>query len=479
MDNIYNIINRYIYYGNNCYRNLALDIKSLIDYKAWSNYSDEKLYTIHFLISLCFYEKMDIDINKISINSELEQQLITAYTNDSNVPKEYKLYLDNIFDTKNIKKINKSTKTLSNVLIDLGKYYCHTYRYDKLKQLLESYHSHINNNINVYCELFAYIGINIESREIFENIFKIKYIRHEFILYDNNNNKIIKMHWYIENRLDDINFMFYETLWHLGDNDCFSELEKIFINNENDIKIAMNKCPLLLRLFSSKLELREFVIKYLNIEFIIARNMFINPFKRRFESSYYIPNDTLFWEKYDKYFIQNPKTGSQSISFDYYDDAYKFGHMYGKEYPVEGNRLVISCRNPYTRLLSGYNFMMSGGHFQNLTHVLFKYLFPTFEEFVINGLNERLLDTSIYYRESFFKQSNYWRDDIPKENIIRFENLKENCERILGPGLKSHYNKCDFKKKDNIVFTEQMQDKIYNLYKEDFDIFGYEKKIEI
>lgn len=479
MNNIYNILDHYIL---NCpdqlHHNLALDIKSLIDHKAWSNYNEEKLYTIHFLISLCFCKTIEIDINKINIGYELKQQLITAYTNDDRIPKSYKLYLDNLFGAKNIKKITKINKTLDNVLINLGKYYCYTYRYNRLKQLLTSYYLHIKNNINLYYELFAHIGINIKSREIFENIFKIKYIKQNFILYDNED-KIKKMYWYIANRHDDIIFMFYITLWHLSDNNYFNKLEKLFINYENNIRETINNYPLLLRLFSSKLESRELVTKYFNIEFIIARNMFHNPFKSCYNQSYYIPNSTSFWKKYDKYFIQNPKTGSQSISNDYYRCGYQFGHMFAKDYPIEGRRLVISCRNPYTRLLSGYNFMMSGGHFQNVTYVLFKYLYPTFEEFVINGLNPRLLDTTIYYKEPFFKQSNYWRDDIPKENIIRFENLKENCKRILGPGLKSHYNRCNFKKKDNIIFTEQMQDKIYNLYKEDFDIFGYDKKIEI
>lgn len=258
----------------------------------------------------------------------------------------------------------------------------------------------------------------------------------------------------------------------------FNELEILLTNNKKEIEDLLIKYPIILRYFgvhNESCKLYEKIFdKYDTFKYNISNSL---PWFKYYIHMHNLPvKNTTLWDQ-DIYYIENCKTGTQSISnklSQIYPNYISFGHLFGNEYLAESSKIIISCRNPYTRILSGYNFMKKGGFNNNMPYILINYLFPTFREFILYGLNEQLLTPTIYWKELLFRQINYTKPDIPKKNIIYYETIGEDFYRITGKELDIHLNKAEEEEKQ--FFTKAMQEKIYNLYKEDFTYFNYPKE---
>jgi len=194
-----------------------------------------------------------------------------------------------------------------------------------------------------------------------------------------------------------------------------------------------------------------------------------------------------FWDEKDKWVVFIPKTGSQSLEWSL-DVKYNFGHMFASQFPSRiHHKIVAFVRNPYDRLVSSYEFMVRGGFNQNPQYFEIRDKYKDFQDWVLTGLNSYLLKIQKDrpfegWKEAFLPQ-HYWitKDNvllIPKENIGRFENLKDDVYRLLNIELKLHMNKSENKKDWKTYYTNPaVAEKVYELYRQDFDLFNYPKEI--
>jgi len=135
--------------------------------------------------------------------------------------------------------------------------------------------------------------------------------------------------------------------------------------------------------------------------------------------------------------------------------------------PFKDYKTITTIRRPYERILSCYFYNGKSKNF-------------TFEEFVIKNL-ESCLYVSLrkeyavsHFAPQFFYTHN---DDYVVDHIIKLENFKEDCERA-GLDVKYHYSQTAGTKKYNNyldAYNQKTKDIVYDLYKEDFKLYGYEK----
>jgi hypothetical protein len=194
------------------------------------------------------------------------------------------------------------------------------------------------------------------------------------------------------------------------------------------------------------------------------------------------------FDKTKSIFVHIPKAGGIStIKSLYGQQANGFGHptyerfvrLYGKEKFDEYYKFTF-VRNPWDRLFSGYNFLKEGGMNsldKNFSATVLKD-FDTFEDFVMKWCSEENINSWVH----FIPQYKYIYDK--NENLVvdfvgRFENFNDDFEKVrskleVGEPLK-HLNKTKQKKENQYreAYSDEMRDKVYNLYKKDVELLNY------
>jgi hypothetical protein len=136
-------------------------------------------------------------------------------------------------------------------------------------------------------------------------------------------------------------------------------------------------------------------------------------------------------------------------------------------------------RNPYDRLLSAYNFLKKGGIHKvdaefaskNLIH------FNSFEDFVMNYLNEETLYSHIHFYPQVYFLKNH-KGIIDMDFIGKYENITEDFKFIadklkITTKLDEHNTGEMHQDSFKTHYTTEMIKKINKLYNEDFDPLGY------
>ena len=185
-------------------------------------------------------------------------------------------------------------------------------------------------------------------------------------------------------------------------------------------------------------------------------------------------------------FIHIPKTAGVSLVKAIYGDVTSEGHrsFYFNSLALNiKNEKYFSftfIRNPFDRLYSAFEFLKKGGinHYDILAFETHLSKYKDFEDFILNGLNKNL----IYQITHLIPQHEYLcdkRGNILVDFVGRFEDL-DNDILLLSKKLKkdiklNHHNynkKVDYKE----VYTDEMIDKVYQIYQKDIDIFKYSFK---
>ena len=186
-------------------------------------------------------------------------------------------------------------------------------------------------------------------------------------------------------------------------------------------------------------------------------------------------------------FIHVPKTAGMSIYKALFDTE-SFGHrslrnyyaVYGK-YRVNKRFKFCFVRNPYTRIESAYLYVKRGGRKRPFDLEYQKRLdeVQSFEDFVLNWLPR----PEIFEMEHFRTQTSYlidFNNNIKMDFIGKYENLTQdfntltsmlNIRNVELPNLNKSNNKDD----ESLAMNDEIKAAIYNLYRVDFDNFGYEK----
>lgn len=127
-------------------------------------------------------------------------------------------------------------------------------------------------------------------------------------------------------------------------------------------------------------------------------------------------------------------------------------------------------RNPYDRVISDYFWLKMNSDSASVVN-------GDFDDFLSlreDVLKSNKFDQNLYY-DHFYSMSSYF-EGIQYDHVIRFENIDEEFEEFRKVcNLPNKLPKYNESVKTELVLTENQKNRIYNLYKEDFDNFGYGK----
>lgn len=217
----------------------------------------------------------------------------------------------------------------------------------------------------------------------------------------------------------------------------------------------------------------------------ISKGRYENIELKRDTKDYY---STAAFDYFKCIFVHIPKSAGVSISTTLFGNL-GGGHRtildYQKLFPPRTFKRYFKftfIRNPYTRLESAYNFLKQGGMNEYDLDWSKKYLadVESFEDFVLNHLDDSLM----YSWHHFIPQAYYLQDEckeIPLDFIGRFENINQDfnyvSRKILGfeKELPRKNQTIGTHKNDSPCMSKAVKEKIYKLYKEDFDLLGYSK----
>lgn len=183
-------------------------------------------------------------------------------------------------------------------------------------------------------------------------------------------------------------------------------------------------------------------------------------------------------------FVHIPKTAGLSIVRAVYGENVKRGGhrrilFYQKLFRDFDDYFKFSVvRNPWDRLYSAYQFIQKGGineHDQNAREMHLSEI-TSFEEFVMNWLNEEKVWTIIhFFPQHFFLTSK--NQTLLVDYIMRFENMIEDVkilERRLNKKITiPHENKTTESKEYLNNYTEEMVAKVTKIYQKDIEMFKY------
>ena len=183
-------------------------------------------------------------------------------------------------------------------------------------------------------------------------------------------------------------------------------------------------------------------------------------------------------------YIHIPKTAGISINtalFGNYGGGHKDVKFYKRVFGPVTYRNYFSftfVRNPYSRLYSAFKFLKKGGFAPDekawAEHNLGA--FGTFEQFVNGWVDEKSIHTYNHFRPQFGFVCISGRE--PEVDFVgRLETINEDFDyicRVLGIS-----NELPCLNKSNaddwtMYYTDEMYRKVYRIYREDFEIFGYD-----
>jgi len=182
-------------------------------------------------------------------------------------------------------------------------------------------------------------------------------------------------------------------------------------------------------------------------------------------------------------FIHIPKTAGMSLVKAIYGDVIGGGHrkvsfyrnILGKD--MDGYFKFCFVRDPYERLYSAYKFLEKGGiNIQDkraFDEFLLKY--KNFEDFVINGLSNTVINEIIHFTPQTDFICNK-KGKILVDYVGKFENLeidiKVLSEKLNKEVILPHFNK-NIKEPFYNIYTNEMRDRVRSFYLRDLEILGY------
>lgn len=218
---------------------------------------------------------------------------------------------------------------------------------------------------------------------------------------------------------------------------------------------------------------------------IIAFSIINSLLGKKITNSLYSKRAIRTYKKNDVIFIHIPKAAGTSICCELY--GRRNGHLkaayikdkIGKAFDEKYSFSV--CRNPYERLYSSYKFATQGhtkdGAIANAS--LYKNeKFKSFESFVKDWLiHQKLTNIDLVFQPQynfvFDKENRLIVNDIYK--LEEIEKLKKTLSIKLKRKITIDKKNVSNKIPQKNMYTSELKKIVYELYKNDFDLFGYEK----
>lgn len=182
-------------------------------------------------------------------------------------------------------------------------------------------------------------------------------------------------------------------------------------------------------------------------------------------------------------FIHIPKTAGISLIKAFFGDVTLEGHrslwfykqVFDEDFKEYFTFSIV--RNPWDRLYSSYKFLEKGGvniHDEN-AYKMHLSKFKDFEDFVLNGLTENLLSEITH----FIPQTEFICNNkgvVSLDYIGRFEDLNKSVEilnKTLNLDVSIDHHNPNKKVSYTEVYTEEMIEKVSNIYKTDIKLLNY------
>ena len=185
--------------------------------------------------------------------------------------------------------------------------------------------------------------------------------------------------------------------------------------------------------------------------------------------------------KYKAIFIHVPKTGGSSVNAalkpycdeEKYAEAHPLQSAYYNFCDADNYYQFSFVRNPFSRLISSYNYLRQGGKSQYDRDARDRLGLQekTFKEFA-KSFNP--VDSAIHFKP----QIKFFNKDIDKIKIFKLENIQSDfnlvCSKIGIPRQKlSHKNKSKHKHYTE-YYDDATREIVSEKYAKDIEYFGYE-----
>lgn len=196
-----------------------------------------------------------------------------------------------------------------------------------------------------------------------------------------------------------------------------------------------------------------------------------------------------YTHKHKAIFIHIPKNAGTSVLKLLMGESINRDHLTFREFEQSNSYLFDKyykfcfSRNPYDRAVSTYEYLRRGGNKVSdlFYQKLFEDKYSTFEEYVLNYLDEFKLHEHVLFKPQY----SFVYDDRLNCKVDfcgKFENLNHDMGFVLYKiGISGELNKTNTtpKTKDYRKYYENdgVRKKIYNLYKKDFLLFGYNNEL--
>lgn len=204
-----------------------------------------------------------------------------------------------------------------------------------------------------------------------------------------------------------------------------------------------------------------------------------------------IKGKTIFRDYFDEHqcvFVHVPKVAGTSMKNTLFPGGGGPGHKPAMEYfldnPDKFQRYFVFAfvRNPYDRLVSAYNYLMQGGkggeddrNFRDTYLVEYK----DFTDFVKRGLRKSEIITYWHLVPQYLYLVNY-DGEVIVDFIGSFENINEDFNKVakrLNMDVELPHKNKSVRNDYRSYYTEETQKIAYEVYKRDFELFGYPEEL--
>lgn len=180
-------------------------------------------------------------------------------------------------------------------------------------------------------------------------------------------------------------------------------------------------------------------------------------------------------------FIHIPKSAGTSLSRHLYEGV-EVGHHRAVDVqrwlPEEFDRYpsLSVVRNPYARLVSAYYYLKAGGNNDVdaafARRVLSKY--PTLSRFVESGLKDSIVLRWIHFVPQYRFLCNH-NQLVVVDTVVKLEDLQCSKELArLGIDVSNLQRSNQGPLKDDVLSSRE-KEIVYEVYQEDFKVFGFER----
>lgn len=196
-----------------------------------------------------------------------------------------------------------------------------------------------------------------------------------------------------------------------------------------------------------------------------------------------------YFKRRECIFIHIPKAAGTSILHTladgkkiYRDHAAWFEYYKVSPFKFRNYYKFTIVRNPYSRIVSAYTYLKNGGNQKD--DLYFKHLFEkeniTFDRFILEYLDEYKIHEHVLFKPQYLFLFDH-RHELKVDFVGRYENIEHDMEKILQRlNIHKTLERKNITKREKSISeyyqNKEVLDRVYTLYKKDFELLDYQKE---